>query len=238
MFKNVANQKIAVFAFDSSTSLPKPGDAANITVYVDKDWAGCNVLGDTSATEIESTNAKGWYLFDVTQAETNANALLFTGKSTTSNIVVVGQLIYTVPANFTTQLIDSSGRVDVGAVSGTTQTAGDLYAGTRAIARNDVSSPYGGTFDPTTMSLQAFFGNALTANGIADAMFVRQMTEAYAADGVAPTMAQCLFMIMQMLGEFAISGTTITVKKLDGSTTAFTSALDSSTPPITSRTRT
>ena len=69
-----------------------------------------------------------------------------------------------------------------------------------------------------------------------DAILTRQMTEAYAADGAAPTLAQALFEIMQCLTEFAISGTTITVKKRDGSTTAMTFTLDSATIP-TSRTR-
>jgi hypothetical protein len=64
-----------------------------------------------------------------------------------------------------------------------------------------------------------------------------QMTEAYAADGTAPTLAQALFMIQQELGEFSISGTTITVKRLDGSTTAATFTLDDDTNP-TSKTRT
>lgn len=62
------------------------------------------------------------------------------------------------------------------------------------------------------------------------------LTESYAADGAAPTLSQAIYMIMQALTEFAISGTTITVKKLDGSTTAATFTLDSSTAP-TSRTR-
>ena len=62
------------------------------------------------------------------------------------------------------------------------------------------------------------------------------MTEAYAADGVAPTLAQAIFLIQQTIGEFAISGTTITAKKLDGSTTAATYTLDDGTSP-TSRTR-
>ncbi len=52
----------------------------------------------------------------------------------------------------------------------------------------------------------------------------------------APTLAQTLFAILQQAGEFAISGTTITVKKLDGSSTAMTFTLDDSTNP-TSRTR-
>lgn len=62
------------------------------------------------------------------------------------------------------------------------------------------------------------------------------MTEAYAADGVAPTLAEAIFLIQQTIGEFAISGTTVTVKKLDGAATAAAYTLDDGTSP-TSRTR-
>ncbi len=67
-------------------------------------------------------------------------------------------------------------------------------------------------------------------------LLTTQMTEAYAADGTAPTLAQCLFLIQQSLHEFAISGNTRTVKRLDGTTTAATFTLDSATAP-TSTTR-
>jgi hypothetical protein len=63
-----------------------------------------------------------------------------------------------------------------------------------------------------------------------------QMTEAYAADGTAPTLAQAIFLIQQSLHEFAISSTTRTVKKLDGTSTAATFTLDDATSP-TSTTR-
>ncbi len=63
-----------------------------------------------------------------------------------------------------------------------------------------------------------------------------QMTEAYSADGSAPTLAQALFLIQQSLGDFSISGTTLTVKKVDGSTTAATFTLNDATAP-TSLTR-
>jgi hypothetical protein len=75
--------------------------------------------------------------------------------------------------------------------------------------------------------------NDLSANDL----FTSQMTESYAADGAAPTLAQCLFLIQQSLHEFSISSTTRTVKKLDGSTTAAVFTLDSATAP-TSTTRT
>ncbi len=61
--------------------------------------------------------------------------------------------------------------------------------------------------------------------------FTSQMTEAYAADNTAPTLAQALFMIQQFQQEKAIAATTMTVKKLDGSTTAATFTLDSATAP-------
>ena len=68
------------------------------------------------------------------------------------------------------------------------------------------------------------------------AIFTTQMTESYAADGVAPTPAQSLFLIQQSLTEVAISSTTETIKKLDGSTTAATLTLDDASSP-TSKTR-
>jgi hypothetical protein len=128
--KNVSGQKLICFAFDSTTGLPKAADAANITAYVSKDYGAVTVLGDTSATEMDATNAKGYYLFDLTQAETNADTLLFSAKSSTSNIVVVGApaAVFTTPANFDLLSVDGSGRVDVIKVNGTSQTARDLGA--------------------------------------------------------------------------------------------------------------
>lgn len=75
-----------------------------------------------------------------------------------------------------------------------------------------------------------------TAAEIFAATLTTQLTEAYAADGTAPTLAQAIFLIQQSLHEFSISGTSRTVKKLDGSTTAAVFTLDSSTAP-TSTTR-
>lgn len=62
-------------------------------------------------------------------------------------------------------------------------------------------------------------------------LMTTQLTEAYAADGAAPTPAQALFLIQQMLTEMSISGTTMTVKKLDGATTAATLTLNDATTP-------
>jgi hypothetical protein len=71
---------------------------------------------------------------------------------------------------------------------------------------------------------------ALENISVAD-ILTTQMTEDYAANGVAPTLAQAQFAIHQMLMQFGISGTTITVKKLDNSTAAFLVTLDDGTDP-------
>ena len=68
------------------------------------------------------------------------------------------------------------------------------------------------------------------------AILTTAITESYNTDGSAPTVAQALCFIMQMLAEKSVSGTTVTVKKLDGATTAFTLTLnDASTPTSITR---
>jgi hypothetical protein len=111
MFKNAAGQKISLFAYDVTTGLPKTGDAANLTAYVSKDFGAVTALTDTTATEKSAANAPGWYDFDVAQAESNADHALFSGKSTTANVIVVGMPIYTLPNRFTSLGIDVAGAV-------------------------------------------------------------------------------------------------------------------------------
>ncbi len=112
------------------------------------------------------------------------------------------------------QLDPTGFHVNVLEVAGTAQTAGDLAA---LIVTADAAI------------------DALNDISVADVL-TTQMTESYAADGAAPTLAQSLMLTQQMLGEFAISGTSLTVKKVDGSTTAAVFTLDDGTNP-TSLTR-
>jgi hypothetical protein len=78
----------------------------------------------------------------------------------------------------------------------------------------------------------AAVGSAMTLTSAYDfAKGTAAMAEAYAANGVAPTPVQALFAIHQMLMAFGIVGTALTVKKLDGSTTAFVGTLNDATTP-------
>lgn len=110
MFKNVASQKVTLRAYDASTGLPKAGDAANITFYYNGDDGGVTVFSTSSGhpSEDDATNAPGDYTLAVTQGETNYNKIRFSGKSSTSNVVIVAVTVYTVPPNFTKLAVDSS----------------------------------------------------------------------------------------------------------------------------------
>jgi len=105
MQKNIASQKWRVFAFDRTTNAPLTGNAANITAKISKDFGTANATNDTNPTEVED----GYYEFDLTQAETNANDLLILPESATANIVVVGcpARIATTPAGWSNGVIQT-----------------------------------------------------------------------------------------------------------------------------------
>lgn len=70
----------------------------------------------------------------------------------------------------------------------------------------------------------------------AAALMTTALTEAYATDGSTATPAQLFYMIWSLMAEKSVSGTTITAKKLDGSTTSMTFTInDASTPTSITR---
>lgn len=100
MQKNTAGQKWRVFAFQRSTGDPVTGDAAKITAKIALDYGAATALADTNPTELED----GYYAFDLSQAETNANVLWLYPESSTPGVQVVG-----VPGSETTVLTYTAG---------------------------------------------------------------------------------------------------------------------------------
>ncbi len=82
-------------------------------------------------------------------------------------------------------------------------------------------------------------GIALTSaerTTLAGVLLTTAGTEAYRADGAAPTLMQALCELLAHMGEVSISGTVKTLKRFDGSTTAATYTLnDASTPTAVTR---
>lgn len=70
----------------------------------------------------------------------------------------------------------------------------------------------------------------LSSTGVSD-ILTTAMTEAYNTDGSTMTIAQALYGIFQFLTEKSVSSTTMTIKKLNGSTTAYTLTLDDDEAP-------
>ena len=250
MFKNVAT-KIALFAFDTATGAAKTGDAANLTAYVSKDFGAVTVLADTSATELSAANAPGWYLFDLTQAETNADNLLFTGKSSTSGVSVVGRAIDTTPNRFSSLVIDAEGLADANAVkvgptgSGTAQTARDLGANldttvssrasaTVAAAIGVVAVKIDSMLDPSEGSpgdyqfsadaLSAAIAVVPTATENADTLLNRDMAAVADSNARSPLNA-----LRFLRNKWSLTGSTLTVTKENDTTAAWTAAV-STTP--------
>ncbi len=87
-------------------------------------------------------------------------------------------------------------------------------------------------------SVGAMAANTVTASALAadataeitTAVLTTQMTESYAANGVAPTLAQAVFALHQWAFDFSISGTAYAVEQLGGSA-AFTITLNDATNP-------
>lgn len=130
----------------------------------------------------------------------------------------------TFPSNFAALGINASGHISRVTLVDTTTTNTDMLTAAAVNAEVDTAlSDWGKTGFALTSSYD--FAKGTTA-----------MTESYNTDGAAPTPAQALMLIMQALTEVSISGTTMTIKKLDGSTTAATLTLDDASTP-TSKTR-
>jgi len=128
MQKNKAGQKFVVYAYDQTDDSPKTGDSANITAVLSKDSGAQASLNDTNPTEL----GKGYYLFDATQAETNADMLILSPESSTADILVKAfpQVIFTSPQNFSETAISADGVIssDILAISGDTDAADNLEA--------------------------------------------------------------------------------------------------------------
>ena len=130
--------------------------------------------------------------------------------------------------------------------AGLTATATAVWAvATRVLTAATNITSTGGTTVPQTGDSYARIGAAgvsLTAipwNAAWDAEVQSEVQDALdatladsiPADGTRPSAAQALYMLTQFMLERSVSGTTVTVKKADGSTTLLVLTLDDATSP-------
>jgi len=189
---------------------------------------------DVSATGeagIDFNNIK-----DATLAHTLTNVTVPTVTTTTTatnltNAPTSGDLTATMKASVNTEA--DSALTDYDAPTNTemearTIAAADYVVTTDTIAgvttaTNLTNAPTSGDFTATM--------KASVNTEVVDVLTIDTIADSYATDGNQPTIAQAILAIQQMMQEKSITGTTLLVKKPDGSTSAMTFTLDSATTP-------
>lgn len=116
--------------------------------------------------------------------------------------------VASIAANAITATAIADGAIDAGAIAADAITAAKIAADAIAEIQNGLA---------TSSALSSLLTTALS--------------ESYAANGSPASAAQLLYAVHQMLMAFAIGGTTISVKQLDGTTQAFAVTLDDATSP-------
>jgi hypothetical protein len=115
--------------------------------------------------------------------------------------------------------------LDAAVSSRSTYAGGAVASVTGNVGGNVVGSVASVTAGVTVTTNNDKTGYELDATGSA------AFTESYAPKGATATLPQLLYSLLQALTEFSTSGTTITVKKRNQATTAFTATVDNATTP-------
>jgi len=190
MFKNIASQKVLIYAHDVISDIAKTGASANITAYISKDGAAPAQSNDVNPTELDSTNMPGVYVFDLTQAETNCDTFLLYAKSSTDSVAIDIVNLVTVPLGLSAQA-----KLDVNVEADTALANYDPP--TRTEASSDKDFLYNLIFNGH-LSLTQTIGNL---NNISSAEVAVAVLEKLIADhsGTAGSLAACVKFIKDWL---------------------------------------
>jgi len=191
---------------------------------------------DNKAIEIDSTDQPGLYRVDWPDAafSTGVREVILSVKVATAftehlrveidagvDAIKVGGATPLTAANIKTEITGALEDEGLDNLSQTTPGATKPATGTYLDQIMNKSGSQ--TFSPATDSLEANRDNQLVGT--------TTLTEDYAADGAAMTLAQAMYEMVQWIEERTKVGTTVTIKKRDGSTTAMTFTLDDSIKP-------
>ena len=239
---------LAASAPSNFADLAITASTGKVTVGTNDDKTGYSISGTVSADVVSlSGDTVAADNLEADYDGSGYNKSASTIGTTTTNTDMRGTdsafLAASAPTNFGDLAITAStGRVTVGtnndktgySISGTLQTLDALNNFDPAADTVANVTTTGTVTNGVTVS--TISDGAIGADAVADIWSSTALAESYASDGSTGTGAQLLYQIQQALTEFAISSTTVTVKKLDGSTTASTYTLDDASSP-TSRTR-
>lgn len=171
-------------------------------------------------------DANGWYGVPLNAADTGTLGKLLIYVHVAGALPVWREYLV-VPANVYDALVAGSDRlqVDVQEMAANVITAAAIATGAidaDALAADAVAEIQNGLSTLTAAQVNAEVVDALTIDAIPDD---------YAADGAQPSIAQATLATLQFLTDKTISGTTVIVRKPDGTTTAYTLSLNSGVNP-------
>jgi hypothetical protein len=170
----------------------------------------------------------------------SSGTVTFNAFAVTNNLTVSGNWLTTGTTTWTGAAAFSAGLACnitgnlLGTVSTLTTYTGDTPQSGDAFARIGATGSGLTSLAPAATALSTAQWTAARA-GYLDNVGVA-MTEAYAANGAAPTMVQMLYMLYSAVTQVSQAGTVLTSVKLDGATTAMSWTLNNATSP-TSRVR-
>jgi len=183
-----------------------------------------NVLGNVSGTIGNVTGVATVQLGNIAHGGTAATLTLQSHQVNSQPVLTSGNLTDIANAANTT-LSSAHGSGSWATATGfSTHTAADVWAvATRVLTAGTNIALAKGT------GVTGF--NDISTSDIQSVLTSYALPESYASDGGNFTLAQGLYEICQFVTEFSIASTTYTVKKRDGSTTAFTLTLNDATNP-------
>ena len=246
----IKNQSITVCytAWDTATNVGKTGDVANHTIKLIQD--GTANAPTNSPSEVDATNAPGVYKLVLAAGDINYNTVTLAGKSSTSGVVIIPIHIITESGNFATveaktnnlpaspaavgskmDIVDAPSSTGVGVIVSaiwdklltgivTADTIGKLLKdNVNATISSRSSHSAADVWAVTTRALTDKAGFELSATGllaVADAILKRDWTQ------VTGESARSVLNALRFLrNKWAITGTTMSVKKEDDSTEAW-----------------
>lgn len=242
-----------LFMMVQSSDHVTPLTAASPTVTLSKNGAS---FGSAAGAVTEIAN--GWYKVAGNATDTNTLGPLVLHATAASGDPT--DFIYEVVAynpqstglgltNVSANAVQLAGQT-VSAAAGVTfpgsvASPTNITAGTITTVTNLTNAPTAGDFTATMKtSLNAATPASVTGNvggnvvgsvgsvtGAVTVSGTSSLTESYATAGAGFTLAQALYGLTQQIGQMSITGTTLTVKKRDGTTTAKTYTLNDPTTP-------
>lgn len=234
------DQYIYFVAVDATDFTTRETGIADWTVYRSRDGAAAAVMTTPTINETDSTNMPGVYELlldeDMTIAAGNTEEEMafhirgLSGSPLSDQMAPVTRSITLFRPTVTegnTLDVTATGAagIDWANVENPTTTVG--LTGTTVDLITDA-------VDATAVASNAIDASALATDAvteIAAGVATHQLVDLASADGTLPTIQQALYELVQQTQESVLTGTTVSVKKQDGSTELFTLTVNDGTNP-------